>query len=206
MNKKIRLFGGKVMYNKKVISFVLFVGLLVQLFCTNVFSKISYAAETVSETDVEAKIESKIIGDVNGDGKRNSIDFAMMRMALLGMIDDFPISNPKWAYDADGNGVFNSIDFAYMRMLLLSIIKELPAESIVTPTAIITATPIVTPIVTPTVTASYKFNKVVGGFGFAIALNEDGTVWAWGNNYFNQLGNGSNIASSNPVKVNNLIV
>lgn len=57
-------------------------------------------------------------GDVNGDGVFNSIDFATLRMILLGMTVDKP-ATWKEAADLDGNGAVNAIDFALMRKRLL---------------------------------------------------------------------------------------
>ena len=43
--------------------------------------------------------------------------------------------------------------------------------------------------------------KVSAGLGHTLALEKDGTVWAWGLNGFGQLGNGNLDNSSKPVKV-----
>jgi alpha-tubulin suppressor-like RCC1 family protein len=40
-----------------------------------------------------------------------------------------------------------------------------------------------------------------GDSGYSLALKNDGTVWAWGNNDSGQLGNGNNTASNVPVQV-----
>ena len=40
--------------------------------------------------------------------------------------------------------------------------------------------------------------------GHSLALKSDGTVWAWGSNYYGQLGNGTNTDSNVPVPVSNL--
>lgn len=65
---------------------------------------------------------SKILaGDVNGDGKVNSIDFAHYRMYLLGMIKEFPVENDLEVADLNGDGKINSIDFANLRLYLLGL-------------------------------------------------------------------------------------
>jgi alpha-tubulin suppressor-like RCC1 family protein len=43
--------------------------------------------------------------------------------------------------------------------------------------------------------------QVAAGGLHSLALRSDGTVWAWGNNWFGQLGNGTGTASSTPVQV-----
>ncbi|MDQ4062877.1 MAG: hypothetical protein M3122_03070, partial [Actinomycetota bacterium] len=46
---------------------------------------------------------------------------------------------------------------------------------------------------------------IAAGAEHALALNDDGTVWAWGYNFFGQLGNGTTTDSSNkPVQVSEL--
>jgi endoglucanase len=69
-----------------------------------------------------------IIGDVNGDEEVDSIDFAVMRQILLGIINQFPYEKGELAGDLDGNGVFDSLDFAHMRKYMLGYIKEFPIE------------------------------------------------------------------------------
>lgn len=46
--------------------------------------------------------------------------------------------------------------------------------------------------------------QVSTGGGHTLVLKEDGTVWAWGNNHYGQLGNGTNKYSDKPVQVLNL--
>jgi len=124
------------MYNEKRLNSLIILGVFIaQLFSASVFTSKVNAANSESEevnetqTTIQDQIaESSLIGDVNGDGNRNSIDFATMRTVLLGFRKSFSISNGTWAADTDGNGVFNSIDFAYMRMFLLGTIKEFPAN------------------------------------------------------------------------------
>ncbi|OPZ92639.1 MAG: Beta-glucanase precursor [Firmicutes bacterium ADurb.Bin419] len=65
-------------------------------------------------------------GDVDGNGVANSIDFGYMKMYLLGMISQFPASDPSIGYqgaDINSDGTVNSIDLGYMRQILLGILK-----------------------------------------------------------------------------------
>jgi len=45
---------------------------------------------------------------------------------------------------------------------------------------------------------------VAAGYNHTLALLSDGTVWAWGGDFFNQLGDGLGIESNTPVQVPNL--
>ncbi len=136
--------------SKKIISAIISGVFATQILMSSMFGAFGYVKAEAADED--AKV-SNIIADVNGDGSRNSIDFAHMRMKLLGMIDDFPVVNAAWASDLDGNGVFNSIDFAYLRQFLLGFRDTFPAEEvIVTPTLSIN-TPTSTDV-TPTSTPS----------------------------------------------------
>ena len=49
-----------------------------------------------------------------------------------------------------------------------------------------------------------SFPSIAAGEYHSIALKENGTVWAWGSNYFGQLGDGTNDNRSFPVQVTNL--
>ncbi|WP_010243045.1 carbohydrate-binding protein [Acetivibrio cellulolyticus] len=65
-----------------------------------------------------------IKGDLNGDGNVNSIDFALLRLHLLGTT---PLTGSNLSNaDVNSDGNTNSIDFAFMRQYLLSIITAFP--------------------------------------------------------------------------------
>lgn len=82
-----------------------------------------------AKTMISMASPSKIVyGDVNGDGKFNSIDFGALRMYLLGYPDGLTYSDWKTAADVNGDGNINSIDFAYMRSRLLGTINKFPVE------------------------------------------------------------------------------
>lgn len=68
-----------------------------------------------------------IYGDVNGDGDVNSLDFALLRLYLLGSTS-FSYKYAMQAADVNGDGDVNSLDFALLRLYLLGSIKNFPVE------------------------------------------------------------------------------
>ncbi|WP_010245757.1 dockerin type I domain-containing protein [Acetivibrio cellulolyticus] len=137
--------------SKRMISLVISCVFVVQILTSTLFnsSKVEAASldggyetsQSIGSSEEESK-ESTRKGDVDGNGEVTSIDFARMRMKLLGLIDSFPVSNGTWASDVSGDGVFNSIDFAFMRQYILGIITKFPAEANnVTPTPNVSITP-----------------------------------------------------------------
>ncbi|MGB9849149.1 MAG: Ig-like domain-containing protein, partial [Moorellaceae bacterium] len=46
--------------------------------------------------------------------------------------------------------------------------------------------------------------KIAGGDNHSLAVKSDGTVWAWGWNYYGQLGDGTTINHTTPMRVTNL--
>lgn len=113
---KYFMFGGSKMSYKKSLCLIILIALS-QLLIFNSFS---------------ASVQP-IIGDVNGDNSVNSVDYAHMRMFLLGIIDDFPVADDLWAADVNGDDKINSIDFGFMRSYLLGMIDEFP-KKLSTPT------------------------------------------------------------------------
>lgn len=151
--------GEKFMFNsKRMISSIASCVIGAQILASIFFNPIGLSKVGAASTDgtlpkpiqtpaVESN-KSILLGDVDANGQIDSVDFARMRMHLLGMITSFPASNGSWASDVSGDGVFNSIDFAFMRQYMLGFIKKFPAESsIVTPTPSINVTSTPTPII-----------------------------------------------------------
>ncbi len=66
------------------------------------------------------------LGDLNGDNSVNTIDYALMKMYLIGSIEEFPSESGIEAADLNVDGVINSLDFAIFKQYLLGIISELP--------------------------------------------------------------------------------
>jgi len=68
--------------------------------------------------------QSIIKGDINGDGNVNSLDFAALKLHLLGMsqLSGENLTNA----DVNADGQVNSIDFGLIKQYLLGIIKSFP--------------------------------------------------------------------------------
>ncbi|OPZ94902.1 MAG: Xyloglucanase Xgh74A precursor [Firmicutes bacterium ADurb.Bin419] len=135
--------------SKRMISLVISGIFFAQILTSTLFTSFSLVKVQAASTLEEEKLESNLKGDVNGDGIRNSIDFARMKMYLLGMITSFPVRNSTWASDVSCDGVFNSIDFAYMKQFLLGM-RELPDEPFISPTPSVIQTLSPTPSVIQT--------------------------------------------------------
>lgn len=71
---------------------------------------------------------STIIGDIDGSGVVNAIDYALLRKHLLGMSECMLTAKQVSIADVDGNGALNSVDFAYMRKYLLCMISSFPIK------------------------------------------------------------------------------
>lgn len=76
-----------------------------------------------------------IYGDVNGDGNIDAVDFANMKQKLLGVIQEFPVTDGAAAADVNADGSLDSLDMALMKKYLLGAITVFPAAQ--TPAAAI---------------------------------------------------------------------
>ncbi|NLD48759.1 MAG: carbohydrate-binding protein [Clostridiaceae bacterium] len=70
-----------------------------------------------------------IYGDLNGSGKVDSTDYAIMKRFLLGIITSLPAPNGEKAADVNGDGRINSTDYAFIKRFILGIIDIFPADS-----------------------------------------------------------------------------
>lgn len=89
-----------------------------------VYSKVIFKVTdgtNISKQEITITVKSNIVkGDMDGSGEFNSIDFACLRMYLLGTKKDFTTQQLE-AADVDNNGLVNAIDFAIMRQVILGI-------------------------------------------------------------------------------------
>jgi len=162
-----------------------------------------------------SQLTSTRYGDLNGDGELNSIDWALMRAFLTGIISDFPVSNGKIVADVNADNDVNSIDYAYMKSWLLGFISEFPADS----------KPIVTPI--PSIELIYEAEQATlynafletihegyTGSGYVNYNNEYGGYIEWNVNIAKsgaykltfRYANASNVNRAMQISVNNSVV
>ncbi|WP_081743160.1 expansin EXLX1 family cellulose-binding protein [Acetivibrio clariflavus] len=105
------------------------------------------------------------VGDINGDGYVDSIDYANLKMYVLGLIKDFPTAEGSWAADVDGNNSIDSIDCALMKSYLLGIIKKFPkSDSLPANTSAVTPTPQITPKPIPSYSPYPDWDKEHSGY------------------------------------------
>ncbi|PYG87921.1 dockerin type I repeat protein [Ruminiclostridium sufflavum DSM 19573] len=84
---------------------------------------------TVKVRAISSYGEYGLIGDMNGDGTVDSLDFQQMGVYL----QDPPGALPEellWVGDVDGDGAINSIDYYLIRMYLLKMINYFPKSSV----------------------------------------------------------------------------
>lgn len=89
--------------SKRIISLVISCLFVVQILTSNLLNSSQVGAASSSEgyeilgyienLQEEESKESTRIGDVDGNGEVNSIDFAFMRQYMLGIIKKFPAEN-----------------------------------------------------------------------------------------------------------------
>lgn len=75
-----------------------------------------------------------VIGDLNGDGAIDVIDYSLMKKVLLGSIADLPVKDDIQAADLDGDGKITALDFSLLKQYLLGIITKFPKVPVVSTT------------------------------------------------------------------------
>ncbi|HEX3030015.1 MAG TPA: dockerin type I repeat-containing protein [Clostridia bacterium] len=106
------------MLKKIVAAFVLSIMLLTQLLCApaaNLFN----SGEVCFATEI-------VVGDVNGDGVVDSLDFALIKAYLLKIITSLPNPSGLWTGDLNGDDAIDALDFSLMKQYLLKMITKFP--------------------------------------------------------------------------------
>ncbi|MFW6305840.1 MAG: dockerin type I domain-containing protein [Bacillota bacterium] len=65
------------------------------------------------------------VGDLNGDGYIDSIDYRFMNRYILSKIDDFPVEDDLWVGDINKDDSIDTLDFAFLRKYLTGSIKTI---------------------------------------------------------------------------------
>lgn len=92
-----------------------------------VYGKYNVVAECEEENQkYSTSFSYYVFGDVNCDGKVNSIDYTIMRRFILQQIDEF--AEPQWRITADLNRdkKVNSIDYSILRKYILELTEDIP--------------------------------------------------------------------------------
>jgi hypothetical protein len=84
-------------------------------------SKLVYGDEPVKVPDGDI-----VYGDLNGDGRINSVDAALLSRYVLEIIDSFPA--PLESADLNGDSRINSVDAAILSRYVLEIISSFPVN------------------------------------------------------------------------------
>jgi RHS repeat-associated protein len=86
--------------------------------------------EEGGESDGEADPATTVkYGDLNGDKVINSIDLALMKRYLFGVVSSFPSADGLKAADLNGDGVINTIDYSLMKRFTSGLISNFPVQS-----------------------------------------------------------------------------
>ncbi|WP_010246327.1 dockerin type I repeat-containing protein [Acetivibrio cellulolyticus] len=113
-------------------------------------------------------------GDINYDGLVNSIDFAHIRMYLLGMSNSLLSEENVSIADLNMDKEINSIDLGIMRGFLLGKISGFPKGS-ASPTVVptVAATPTPKASTTPVPSSTDDFTNSISKASYALVVGED---------------------------------
>ncbi len=105
---------------KKMLALALSSIITIQSICTlgmdcNVFA-----------SEIENTANTELVGDLNGDKGVDSIDFALLKSYLLGIVKELPVSDYLVIGDLNCDSSINAIDLAIMKMYLLGTVDVLP--------------------------------------------------------------------------------
>ena len=82
----------------------------------------------MSSTKNEVSANNQLIyGDLNNDGKVNSVDMTLMARYIMEVDTSLPV--PEKAADLNGDGVLNSLDSTLLSRYILEIIDKFPVET-----------------------------------------------------------------------------
>ena len=68
------------------------------------------------------------IGDVNGDGAIDAIDYALFKTYIIDSSNGFPVDDDMWVGDLNGDGAIDAIDYSLMKKFINRQITSFPKE------------------------------------------------------------------------------
>ncbi|HEX3029223.1 MAG TPA: AbfB domain-containing protein [Clostridia bacterium] len=87
--------------------------------------KYEFPAYSVTVLRIKTKATTTV-GDLNGDTFVDAVDYALLKMYLLGSVKDFPVENDLVAADLNADKAIDALDFAVFKQYLLGTVKVLP--------------------------------------------------------------------------------
>ena len=113
----------------RILAFIMVLGI-----CLSIGSVCYADNQALSQTLAADSSVSGYIGDLNGDGAIDVIDYSLMKKFLLGIITDLPAKDDLYAADLDGDGKITALDFSLLKQYLLGIITKFPKTPVVSVT------------------------------------------------------------------------
>lgn len=87
---------------------------------------ICFCGSFVFNANQVATAATGLIGDLNGDGAIDALDYSLMKQVLLGSITDLPVQDDLYAADLDGDGNITALDLSLSKQYLLGLITKFP--------------------------------------------------------------------------------
>jgi lysophospholipase L1-like esterase len=99
---------------------------------------VCFASDADLNQNVTASAASTgLIGDVNGDGAIDALDYSLMKQFILGSINDLPVQDDLYAADLEGDASITALDLSLLKQYLLGLITKFPkTPAPTTPTVI----------------------------------------------------------------------
>lgn len=92
----------------------------------------SFQPLKVFAATASASSSAFLYGDLDGSGDVNSLDYALIKGYVLGLVASFPSENGQKAADVNGDGSIDALDISLVKSYILGIIDKFPAERIIT--------------------------------------------------------------------------
>ena len=106
---------------KRLLSLVMVVSICL---CVSSVSSANQDNQTTSQAVTAAA--AALIGDLNGDGAIDALDYSLMKQFLIGTVTDLPVQDDLYAADLDGDAKITALDLSLLKQYLLGLITKFP--------------------------------------------------------------------------------